>query len=121
MSKKSQTRHPIQPLERDEQGVIRFKRNAIVAFLSKDRLNDLARMDFPKEDWEQFYQIIGYSHSGIPNVSEEIWQSAEAMYKAGLSELEARCNFLRDELDALKAGMREPLARLYGKHPDDFE
>ena len=121
MVKKLKARHPIQPLERDERGVIRFKRNAIVAFLSKDRLNELDRMEFSQEDWEQFHQLIGYSHSGIPNVSDEIWQAAEAMYKAGISELEARCNFLRDELDALKSALREPMARLYSKHPDDFK
>jgi hypothetical protein len=125
VAKKSKARHPIQPLECDDQGVIRFKSNAIVRHLldnyAKGNLNELARVDFPSEDWEQFHQLIGYSHSGIPNVSEELWQSAEAMYKAGISELEARCNFLSDELDALKAGLREPIARLYSKHPDDFE
>jgi hypothetical protein len=124
VAKKSTARHPIQPLERDAQGVIRFKSNAIVRHLldnyARGTLNELARVEFPQEDWEQFYQLIGYSHSGIPNVSEEIWQAAEAMYKAGISELEARCNHLRDELDALKAGLAEPIARLYGKHVDDF-
>lgn len=125
VGKKSKARHPIQPLERDEQGVIRFKSNAIVKHLlanyAKGNLNELARVDFAPEDWEQFHQLIGYSHSGIPNVSEEVWQAAEAMYKTGISELEARANHLREELDALKAGLREPMARLYGKHPDDFE
>lgn len=124
MVKRSKVRHPIQPLERDVQGVIRFKSNAIIRHLLENyklgTLNELARVEFAQEDWEQFYQLIGYSHSGIPNVSEEIWQAAEAMYKAGISELEARCNHLRDELDALKAGMREPIARLYNKHLDDL-
>lgn len=124
MTKKSKVRHPIQPLERDSQGVVRFKSNAIVQHLLKNyklgTLNELALVEFPQEDWEQFHQLIGYSHSGIPDVSEEVWQAAEAMYKAGISELEARCNHLREELDALKAGMAEPIARLYNKHIDDF-
>jgi len=122
--KQSKARHPIQPLERDEHGVIRFKSNAIVRHLLDNyklgTLNELARQEFSQEDWQQFWQLIGYSHANIPNVSDEIWQAADAMYRAGISELEARCNFLRDELDALKGALVEPMARLYSKHPDDF-
>lgn len=120
MAKRPKARHPIQPLERDEQGVIRFKRNAIVDYLAKDRLNEIGAMDFSQEDREQLRQLIGYSHSGIPACSAEVWDAAETIYKAGVSELEARCNHLRDELTALKAAIREPIARLYGVHPDNL-
>lgn len=124
MSKKQEARHPIQPLVRDKQGVIRFKANAIVRHLLDNyklgTLNELARQEFPDEDWQQFWQLIGYSHANIPKVSDEVWQAADAMYKAGISELEARNNHLRDELDSLRSTLREPMARLYSKHPDDF-
>lgn len=122
-AKKVPARHPIQPLQVEE-GVLRFKRNRIVEHLlrvSPDDMNKLAEMDFTAEDWTQFRQLIGYSHSGIPNCPEEVWQSALAMYEQGISEQEARANHLREELEALRVGMRDAVARLYGKHPDDFE
>lgn len=65
-------RQPIQPLFKDESGVVRFQKNAIVKYLL-DRgpitLNDLALMNFNSEDWEQFAQLIGYSLSGFSELS----------------------------------------------------
>lgn len=69
-------KNPMQPIGFDEDGVIRFKRNAIVRLLldtGKLTLNDLACMSFSQTDWQQFYQLIGYSVSGygdLSNVSE---------------------------------------------------
>lgn len=119
------TKHPIQPLERDKQGVIRFKANSIVQYLLKNGgldLNDLVRAEaeFTRDDWDQFNQLIGYSHSGIPGVDDEVWQAADAIFKTGVSELEARCNVLREKLDTLKEQLRGPIAMLYDKHPDDL-
>lgn len=72
MSKKTIIKHPIQPLIMDKQGVLRFKKNAIVEFLL-DRggfdMNDLARMDFSKDDRAQFAQLIGYSFGGFSELS----------------------------------------------------
>ena len=71
-------KNPIQPIELAEDDVVRFKRNAIVKLLldtGKLTLNDLACMSFSQTDWEQFYQLIGYSVSGfgeLSNVSEEL-------------------------------------------------
>ena len=45
-------RHPIQPLELDGEGVLRFKRNAIVCYLLDNGgidMNKLAMLDFPRE------------------------------------------------------------------------
>lgn len=60
--------HPMQPIVRAKDGVIRFKPNAILAYLC-DRgaidLNALAVMKFPREDREQLAQLIGYSVSGF--------------------------------------------------------
>lgn len=69
---KIKTKHPVQPVIQDEHGVHRFKANSIVRFLldiGKHNLNDLAVMDFPDEDWEQFSQLTGYSVSGFCDLS----------------------------------------------------
>lgn len=80
---------PLQPLIIDEHGVLRFQRNAIVAYVidwcsSKNGavgykpvdprapapdLNELARMDFPQEDRVQLAQLIGYSQEGFGELS----------------------------------------------------
>jgi hypothetical protein len=77
--------HPMQPVERAPDGVIRFKGNAVVRFLvdwARDRgmsLNELAAMDFPAADFEQLAQLIGYSVSGFGDLS---YASPEAVAKA---------------------------------------
>ena len=53
-------RQPIQPLEKDEHGVVRFRANKVVQYLLDNGgidMNDLAVVDFPREDREQFAQI----------------------------------------------------------------
>ncbi len=75
---------PMQPLHKDDGGVIRFEANKIVRVLldtGKLDLNDLARMDFSQEDQEQFAQLIGYSLSGFGELSyvrDETYEAAEA-------------------------------------------
>ena len=64
--------HPMQPLYRDNNGTVRFKRNKIVEFLldyGGYDMNALARMTFPREDREQFAQLIGYSARGFGELS----------------------------------------------------
>lgn len=64
---KKANRHPVQPVEWDEHGVIRFKENAIVRYLLDNGGIDLCMISclgFSKEDQEQFAQLIGYSVSG---------------------------------------------------------
>ena len=61
------SRHPIQPLVEDADGVLRFKKNAIVSYLidnGRISLNDLAQLEFSREDREQFAQLT--RASGIP-------------------------------------------------------
>lgn len=117
--------HPIQPLVKDENGVVRFKRNAIVTHLL-DRggidMNDIARMNFSREDREQFAQLIGYSWAGATGLgymSEEVLSAAEAM-RSGLAEESARAAVLRERLDRARSLMREGVAELFGVHPDDL-
>jgi len=62
--------HPMQTLVRD-QGIIRFKKNAVVRFLldaGPFDLNQIWCMPFSIEDMEQFYQQIGYSVSGFGDI-----------------------------------------------------
>ena len=64
--------HPMQPLFLDMGGVIRFKSNKIVEFLydtSRNKMNELALMNFSQEDQEQFAQLLGYSLSGFEELS----------------------------------------------------
>jgi len=49
-------KHPIQPLEKDKSGIMRFKSNSIVSFLANGRLYELSMICFPTEDWIQLAQ-----------------------------------------------------------------
>lgn len=79
-------KHPIQPLALDEHGVLRFKQNKIVRYLLDNGgidLNQIARLDFPDEDREQFAQLTGYSLSGFADlgyVSDETYDAAYESY-----------------------------------------
>lgn len=119
-------RNPIQPiLEVD--GRPRFKANAIVEKLldaAPIDMNDIAAMDFSREDREQFAQLIGYSLGGFSElgyVTDATLAAATAMYEAGADERDARIAHLEGEIEALKDGIRGPMARLFNVHPDDLE
>ena len=63
-------RHPMQPMKKDKNGVMRFNSNFIVRRLLDFcqehglGLNELARESFSPEDRMQLAQLIGYSLSG---------------------------------------------------------
>lgn len=67
------TKHPMQPIEFDDQGTARFKQNALVRYLldaGPIDLNQLAVLpNIPNEDHEQLAQLIGYSVSGFGDLS----------------------------------------------------
>ena len=69
------TKNPMQPIIFDKSGVVRFKKNEIVdqlldfASLHGFDMNKIACMDFSKNDRWQFAQLIGYSVSGIGDLS----------------------------------------------------
>lgn len=117
---------PIQPLITDDHGVVRFKANGIVAHLMGSGaidLSALAAMDFKPEDWEQFNQLIGYSLSAwgsLQHTSPESWEAANLMHEQGLTSQQARLEAVEKELAALREGLAEPIARLYGKHRDEL-
>lgn len=78
--------HPIQPLV-IVGNVLRFKENKLVTYLLENGgidMNHLAHLNFPKEDFEQFAQLIGYSWSGastLSYMSEEVLQTAKIRYE----------------------------------------
>lgn len=85
---RKKAKHPTQPLIWDtkmaDARVLRFKPNKIVQFLldhnGKFGLNELACMDFSREDRQQFAQLIGYSLQGygdLSYVTDAAWNRAQ--------------------------------------------
>lgn len=74
-AKKDAERYQCQPIDIDNNGVLRFRENKIVTYLldfSTTKgcgMNELARQDFSDEDRMQFAQLIGYSLSGYGTLS----------------------------------------------------
>ncbi len=122
-------KHPIQPLVQ-KCGCLRFKKNAIVRHLldfAQPRgcgLNEIAGMDFSKEDRQQLAQLIGYSLSGYSELSSYVDDDAyraAAKMGTGVSEDKARISCLEKELSELRKSLQKPMARLFGVHPDDLK
>lgn len=76
-------KHPIQPMVIDDQGTLRFKKNLFVRHLLdsfQGGLNQLARLSYPREDYVQLMQLIGYSLGGFGELScvtDEDYEAAE--------------------------------------------
>lgn len=106
--------HPIQPLEIDAHGTLRFKENKIVRFLLdeyKPGLNHLCQIA-TSEDYCQLIQLIGYSHNGTTNMgsmSDEVWLTSQKMHESGKSELESRNEVLREQLESIKKAAEEAI------------
>jgi hypothetical protein len=119
-------RFPIQPLYKDEGGVLRFKPNRIVRALLDSSVLDmskLAMMDFTNEERGQFAQLIGYSLSGFAElsyVSDETYETAAAMTGGVNSEIEARVAYLEERLEATRTALKELVPKLFRIHPDDL-
>lgn len=79
---------PLQPLYIDKHKVVRFRENKVLEALREAAaqrgftLNDLAVMDLPREDWQQFAQLIGYSLSGYSELSYVTDKAYERAAKA---------------------------------------
>lgn len=100
----------MQPVVKDERGVLRFRENAIVRYLL-DRattkgitdLNRIAMRGFSQEDQEQFAQLIGYSIAGYHELSYVSDESA------------ARASALAHEVDPTAShGCREAGCPIHG-------
>lgn len=76
--------HPMQPLEVEPNGLVRFKQNAIVVYLMNNlpwTMDNLAECSFSDEDKAQFAQLLGCRVDGfglLPYVSEAAAQVADA-------------------------------------------
>ena len=110
-------KYPIQPIERDAQGIIRFKKNAIVEYLldaGSIDLNKLAMLDFSDEDRAQFEQLIGRSVSafcGLDCVSEELAGKATMLSEAfQASKLPEPEDHIRAFSESLTAASDDKLA-----------
>ena len=65
-------KHPIQPIEKDDKGILRFKENKIIVYLFDHGLldlNKLATLNFSDEDRQQLAQLLGYSLDGYGELS----------------------------------------------------
>ena len=120
-------KHPIQkPVMVGE--VLRFTENTVVSLmleLLKNKgidLNDLHTfgMDYSKEDWDQFNQLIGYSISGAP-IDDAICEAAYNVHKNGVSEAEARAEAAEGLLADVRSLTKEGIALLFERHPDDLK
>lgn len=125
MSERPIKHHPIQPLVKDADGVVRFKANTIVQFLLEAGpfdLNDLAGRGFPDDDWRQFAQLIGYSLGGFESLSyaDNDTVSAAMLMAEGVDELTARLNTQRELIDQLRVRIRSLATTAFNIHPDDL-
>jgi hypothetical protein len=119
-------KHPIQPLELDDRGTLRFKENKIVRYLLDNGgidLNKLACLDFNGEDREQFAQLIGYSLSGFGElgyVTDRTYELAQTMYDNDEANQQAEeIERLEAELAALKQSVSESISALRQLLPDE--
>lgn len=118
---------PMQEPYKDEHDTIRFKPNPIVNYLIENgniTLNEIATLDVPREDSEQFFQLIGYSLNGyseLSSVSDESYETAVKVYTTGQSELEAKCEVLSEQLTKTKAALKPLVSELFSVHPDDLD
>lgn len=119
--------HPLQPQYIDEHKIRRFRGNAIVEYLLAEGgidLNIIARRPFSDADREQFAQLISYSVSGfgeLPYVSQDTLAAVQVMTDdPSVPAHEARIAALEAKLEAVRDGLRGPMADLFGVHPDDL-
>jgi len=121
----------MQPLVTAPNGVVRFQENSVVIYLldeasagRKCDMNSLACQDFPAEDREQFAQLIGYSLSGFSELSyvrdETYAKAAHLSENPETHPVQAEVEVLRELVQSVRVGMRDAIAELYGKHPDDL-
>ena len=124
-------KQPIQPLEEDEHGTMRFKKNKLVEYLLDHGgldMNDLAiaeaKENFTREDQEQFAQLIGYSLDGFGTLSyatDETYETAYKMANERKTEIEARNEYLEETLKTVREGLRTIVPDLFGVHPADLK
>ena len=73
--------HPMQPVERGDDGIVRFKQNAIIHHLV-DSLNSLSMMDFSTKDQMHFAQPLGMPVERFAELGFATQEMVEAGYSA---------------------------------------
>ena len=122
----NEMKHPMQPIYKDRHGTVRFKPNAVVSYLLDNgglNMNDLGIVGFPKEDQEQFAQLIGYSLGGFGDlsyVSDSAYETADKMFEKGLTEADARIVYLEETIEEVQEGVKKAATALFKIHPDDL-
>lgn len=120
-------KNPIQPLVMVDD-VLRYKENKVVRALFEHGqatgldMNELIVRRFDNDDYVQFAQLIGYSHSGASTLSyfpDEVWSASKAMHEHGISEQAARTQHLRDVINKLQKNAIEAVKIL--SEGDAFE
>lgn len=118
--------HPIQPLEKDNLGVLRFKPNAIVQHLLYHggiTLNHIACLGFSDEDQQQFAQLIGYSldgYSELNYVDDVAFETANAMAQQPMTEVGARIEVLEAKLSGIRTALKPVVCVAFRVHPVDL-
>lgn len=117
-------KHPFQKPYIDEHGVHRFTANSIVLRIIEKHVdfNKVVSDCYchSKEDWTQFYQLIGYSLSGCPRLSDSDFEAATKMLEDGLSEVEARANAAENELKKVQDKVASAISELFEVCPDEL-
>lgn len=119
-----------QPIYKDEDGNLRFKKNLIVeallSFAEKKGvgLNELYNLSFPQKDWQQFAQLLGFSlssYSSLPYVDETEYQTVLKLAKdANIKYRDAKIAVLEERLNFVKENLKEVVSELFELHPDDL-
>lgn len=124
---KNTKNHPVQPLEKDQKGVLRFKPNQIVCYLLDKGpydLNQIAGLNFSGEDEQQFAQLIGYSLSGYGSlfyVNQYAYDVAVEQTSSEKEELHNRIAILEEKIQNIKNDLREPMADLFEICSEDLK
>lgn len=82
--------HPMQPIYRDKDGILRFRANGIIRKIAEDKMIDLNAVPnwmhtFPgitQDDVDQFWQLMGYSVGGYVELAGSDVISNEAADRA---------------------------------------
>lgn len=120
------SKHPYQPIDTDSQGTPRFKENAIVRYLLDNGpfdMNKIAELPFSREDRVQFAQLIGYSLNGFSelNYVNDVDYAAAQIVSPEKDSNAARLEVVEEKLREVREKLRDGLAILYERHPDDFD
>lgn len=99
---------------KDPDGVVRFEANPIIRLLLNESqkrgfgLNELAAMDFPLIEWEEFYRLIGYSLAGyheLSNVTDESALAATIQARKEFPEFSTTLGGCRDDGCEIHSGV----------------